>query len=204
MFQTSVKRNYTTGFPGEILRDGPFRAKAARIASATLGVDPGASTNRVSRVFGFSADTPATGTTIAGEEKQVAVGAPVLFGVLINPKHYALYGTTTGGPLAPSLDLPIGANGEFADMGIICAEVFNETTGTKTINFGDSLAYVPNNISTGNNPQALPYGAIVSYSGSLPTGMVAIPNGRVMNGLSLAASAAGAVVSGFTIIQLTQ
>lgn len=204
MFQTSVKRNYTTGFPGEVIKDGPFRAKVARIASLTIGTDPAASTNRVSRVFGYSADTPTTGTTVAMDDKLVAVGAPVLFGVLINPKRYALFGTTTGGSLAPALDLPQGAEGEFADMGIIVAELFNEQAATKTINFGDSLAYVPNNITTGNNPQALPYGAIVSYSGALPTGLVAIPNGRVMNGLSLSASAAGAVVSGYTVIQLTQ
>lgn len=203
MFQTNVKRAYTTGFPGDVSRDGPIRAKPARINSVTLGVDPGASTNRISRAFGFTSDIAATGTTLSATEALVDVGGPKFFGVLFHPKHYASYGTV-GNTLAPTLDLPQGVVAEFADMVELIAEVFNETTGTKTVTFGDSIAYVPNNIIVGNNPNALPYGALVSYSGALPTGMVAIPNARVINAVSLAASAPGAVVSGYTIIQLTQ
>lgn len=205
-FQSTVRRQYTTGFPGEIVRDGPTRAKAGRIASATVGVDPGASTNRVSRAFGFTSDMPASGTTYSAMEGIVSVGAPVFYGILGNPKHYALSGTTAGGSLAASLDLPIGTEGEFFDMGIIVAELFNETTGAKTTNFGDQVAFVPSSISTGNNPLALPYGALVSVAAgsAAPTGMILIPNARVTNPESLAASGAGALVSGYTVIQLTQ
>lgn len=204
MFQTSVKRNYTTGFPGDIIKDGPLRSKPARIASATVGTDPGASTNRISRAFGYTSDIAAQGTTLAALEANVSVGGPIFFGVLFNPKHYVLNGTVSGGPLAASLDVPQGFEGEFADMVIMVAELFNETTGTKAVAFGDNIAFVPNNISTANNPNQLPYGALVSYSGALPTGLVAIPNARVQNPISLVASAPGAAVSGYTIIQLTQ
>src|SRR5579862_4814814 len=115
-FQSTVYRQYNTGSPGEIVRDGPKRAKIGRISSATVGADPGASTNRVSRAFGWSSDMPATGTTYSAMEGVVAVGAPVFYGILGNPKHYALSGTTSGGSLAASMDLPQGAEGEFFDM----------------------------------------------------------------------------------------
>lgn len=206
MFQQSVKRAYTTGFPGEIVRDGPHRAKMARISSATLGADAGASTNRISRAFGYSGEVPNGGTTLAMIEATVAVGGPVFFGILGNPKRYALLGTQAGGTLAPSLDLPQFAEGEFFDMvtGMVF-ELFNETTGAKTMNFGDGIAFVPSNISGANNPLALPFGALVSFTGATPpTGMIAIPNARVINTSSLSASALGALVSGYTIGQLTQ
>lgn len=206
-FQTTVQRQYTTGFPGEIVRDGPTRAKPARIFSNTLGTDPGASTNRISRAFGWQADIGASGTTYSVMESQVIVGGPVFFGVLGHPKHYAARGTVSGGTLAATLDLPKGAEGEFFDMvtGMVM-EFFNETTSAKTINFGDQIAYVPSNISGANNPLELPFGALIAVpAGSpAPTGMVLIPNARVINPITLSASALGALVSGLSIGQLTQ
>lgn len=214
MFQQTVNRQYTTGFPGEIVRDGPTRAKLARIISATLDTDPGASTNRIARAFGYTSDIPAQGnTSIAGRstyavmEQNVSVGGPVFFGLLGNPKRYALQGTAAGGSLAPTLDLPQGIEGEFFDMATgFVAELFNDTTGAKSVQFGASLAYVPNNISGANNPLALPFGAIVAVNpgDSVPTGFVAIPNSRVINPISLGASALGALVAGYTPVQLTQ
>jgi hypothetical protein len=205
MFQTKVYRNYTTGFPGEIVRDGPTRAKPARIDSATTGVDPGFSTNRISRAFGYSADNSVSGQTMGALSQTVIVGGPKFFGVLIHPKHYVLNGGP-GGSLSPSLDLPQGYEGEFCDMGIIVAELFNESAASKTTNYGDGVAYVPSNVTVGNNAQALPFGALFSVpaGAAAPTGMVLIPNARVVNVETLAASAAGALISAYTIIQLTQ
>lgn len=206
--QKTVGRNYTTGFPGDIVRDGPYRAKPGRISSATVGTDPGASTNRMSRAFGFVSDlaVPTGDITNAALAVNVAVGAPIFYGVLGNPKEYALYGGASG-PLSPTIDLLTGVNASFFDMvtGMVM-ELYNETTAAKTVNFGDGVAFVPNTITVGNNPLALPYGALVSFpaGGAAPTGMVIIPNARVMNGFSLVASAAGALISGDTIVQLTQ
>lgn len=213
MFQQTINRNFTTGFPGDIVRDGPKRAKPARIMSATLGTDPGASTNRISRAFGYSGEqgslgggsTPTT-QTYPAFVPEVEVGAPSFFGILGNAKQYALYGDASGA-LDPSLDLPQYANAEFYDMvtGMV-VQLFNETTAAKTMNYGDGLAFVPNNITTVNNPLALPYGAIVSYpaGGTVPTGFVAIPNARVTTPQTLAASAVGALVLGEGIAQLTE
>ena len=206
-FQTTVRRQYTTGFPGEIVRDGPTRGKPARISSVSVDIDPGLSTNRISRAFGWSADIPATGSTVSAMESQVDVGAPNFFGILGHPKHYALTGTVNGGPLDASIDLPQYALGEFFDMATgMVVEMFNDTDATKTVNFGDQVAYVSNAITALENPLALPYGALISVAAgdSIPAGFVGIPNARVINPESLAASALGALVSGSNIIQLTQ
>lgn len=212
MFQQAINRNFTTGFPGDVVRAGPTRAKPARIASASVGTDPGLSTNRISRAFGYSGEQGAMGgttpinSTFAAIVPDVIVGGPVFFGILGHQKHYALSGDAAGS-LDPSIDLPQGINAEFFDMctGLV-VQLFNETTGTKAVGYGDGLAYVPSNITTGNNPLALPYGAIVSYpaGGSVPTGFVAIPNARITTPQSLAASAVGALVLGEGIAQLTE
>ena len=211
MFQNKVQRSYSAGLAGEILRDGPLRAKPGIIVSPTVGTDPAASTNRISRVFGWVQDMPADGvpphTTVAALQNLVEVGGTVFYGLLAHPKHYALYGTTTGGPLAASNDLPQYSEGEFVDMGIIVAELFNETTALKDIKFGDTLAYAPKGISAGDNPQAIPVGGIISVpaGGTVPTGFEAIPNAKVVNTvLGVTASAAGAPISVLTVIQLTQ
>lgn len=206
MFQSTVNRNYTTGAAGKVVRDGPIRAKPGRISSATVGADPAASTNRISRAFGYTGESAATGTTYSAEVPTVGVGAPAFYGVLFQPEDYVLYGTTSGGPLAASYDLPQGTLGQFADMAILIAELFNETTATKNMSYDDQVAFCPNNISGANNLQYVPYGGLISVpaGSAAPTGFILIPNARIVNAASIAASAAGAPVSGLTIIQLTQ
>lgn len=204
--QTVVNRAYTPGFAGQIVREGPKRAKIARIISATIGTDPGASTNRISRAFGYSQEIPTLGNSPVIQEAEVIVGGANFFGVLGHPQRYALYGKS-GDSLAASYDLPQGAEGEFYDMVTgLMVELFNFTTGAETANFGDPVGYVPSSITAANNPLAAPYGALVSWAAgsSAPTGVVQIPNARIVVPLSLAASAAGALVSGLTVVQLTQ
>ena len=202
-FQSTVNRQFTAGFVGEIVRNGPTRAKPARIASATVGADPGLSTNRISRAFGWSADL----NPVGGMEGSVIVGGAAFYGILGNPKHNTLQGTTAGGSLASSLDLPQYAEGEFFDMATgLVVELFNETTGVKNVNFGDQVAYAPSTISGANNPLALPYGALIAVpaGSAAPTGFTLIPNARVQNPTTMTASALGTLVASYTIIQLTQ
>jgi hypothetical protein len=202
--QSTVQRGYVLGFAGQIVRDGPKRAKIARIVSATLGTDPGASTNRISRAFGYSQEVPELGTSPVQQEAEVIVGGANFFGVLGQPQRYALYGKS-GDALAASYDLPQGVEGEFFDMvtGMIM-EVFNFTTGAETPTYGDPVGYVPSTITTANNPLALPYGALVTWAAgaAVPTGIVQIPTAKIVVPMSLAASAAGALVSGNTIVQI--
>ncbi|USN16336.1 hypothetical protein PLUTO_00200 [Luteibacter phage vB_LflM-Pluto] len=215
-FQSKVNRQYTTGFPGELWKDGPTRAKPGRIASASVGADPAASTNRISRAFGFTADVPASGSqsnpnyaTRAAIEGSVSVGGPVFYGILGHPKHYALFGSVAGS-LSPSMDLPQGSEAEFFDMATgLIVELFNETTAVKAVAFGDQLAYAANTITALENPQVLPYGALISVPAgdAAPDGFVLIPNARIVNPISLAASTAGGgagLIAGYTVVQLTQ
>jgi hypothetical protein len=204
-FQTVVNRNYTSGFPGDIIRDGPMRAKPGRIGSATIGADPGFSTNRISRAFGYQSDQPPLGLTYAAQGQIVVVGGPVFFGVLGHPKHYALPGVSPQGSLAASLDLPIGYEGEFFDMvtGMVM-ELYNETGANKQMNYGDQVAYVSSAITVGQNPDAMPFGALVSLApgAAAPAGMVIIPGAKVVNPVAMGASAPGALVSAWTIVQI--
>lgn len=205
-FQTTVRRQYTLGFPGDIVADGPRRAKPAVIVSATVGVDAGASTNRMTRAFGYAANPAMTGGTNATNEFTVVVGGTNFFGILGNSKNLALQGGVAG-TLSPSLDLPRYATGEFFDMvtGMV-VEVFNETTGAATVDFGDQIAYVSDQATVGQNPLALPHGALVAFpaGATIPAGFVLIPNARIVNPVTMGASGLGALVSTYTVAQLTQ
>ncbi len=201
--QQTVRRAYTTAFAGQLTADGPRRAKPGRIQSPTVGADAAKSTNRMSRAFGYLSDFPSpTDPQVgAGYVATVEVGGDNFFGILGQPTSYALFGSA-GNSLAASQDLPIGAVGEFFDMATgLCVELFNETTAAKNVTFGDGLAYV-----TGVDAQGVPLGGLISVPAGdpAPAGATLIPNARVMNTLTIAASAAGAPVSALAIVQLTQ
>jgi hypothetical protein len=202
--QTTVQRAYTTGFAGQLVNDGPRRAIPARITSPSVGTDPAASTNRMSRAFGYSGEVAATGTTVAAREITAAVGGTAFAGILGHPQHYALYGSN-GNALTPSMDLAYGELGELFTMftGLI-VELFNETTAAKAGAYDDQIAYAPNNIPGADNLQFIPYGGLISVpaGSAAPTGFILIPGAKLINAFSLGASAAGAPVSGLSIIQL--
>jgi hypothetical protein len=203
--QTTVKRAYTTGFQGQIVRFGPMRAKMGRILSASIGTDPAASTNRMSRVMGYSADESIPGgTTVAADAPGIVLGGVDFFGILGHPERYVSYGQV-GNALAPTIDLPQGTEGECFDMVTgMAVEVFNPGSATQAVNYGDTLAYVPNNITTENNPDAIPYGGLVwvAAGGSAPTGMILVPNAKIISVGSIGASGAGAPVSSLFILQM--
>lgn len=218
-FQKVVRRQYTVGFVGEIVRNGTLRAFPGRIASATTQSD--GSTNRIGRVFGYTGETgapdaatAASDITVNGQSYPIGMAATVptvevggtnFFGVLGIPKHYALQGTNADGALSPSYDLPMGVEGEFINMtaGMVVEIINPSITDAQTVNFGDSLAYVPKGISSENNPNGLPLGAIVAYNGTLPTGFQAIPNSFVITSLSLPASAENDLSATPVVIQMT-
>lgn len=218
-FQKVVRRQYTAGFVGEIVRDGTLRAFPGRIASPTTQAD--GSTNRIGRVFGYNGESGApddatvnSDITIGGNEypvgraadvPTVVVGGTNFFGILGIPKHYALQGTNTDGALSPTYDLPFGTEGEFIDMtaGMV-VEILNPSiTDAQTVTYGDLLAFVPVGISATDNPNGLPLGSIISYKGSLPAGFQAIPNAFVTTSLSLPASTAKALTGTPVVIQMT-
>lgn len=204
-FQQMVNRAYTTGFVGEIVRDGPQRARVGRILAPAV-----AAPNRIGRVFGYSEDLSVVGVnaasqTLAADAPGVVVGGPAYFGVLGHPKHHALQGVA-GNALGPTYDLPTGVEAEFFSMATgLIVEIANQGVAAVDVKVDWALAYVTSATTAAQNPNGLELGTIVAYdpAGAVPDGFTPIPGSRVMNPISIAASAPGAVVAGVTWVSLT-
>lgn len=207
MFQTKVNRNFTVGFPGDIAKDGPLRAMVFRLVpQATQALIDNARNqgNVMSRAFGWVGEVNQPGSTTAMLAPTAVVGGNPYAGILIHPKHHALYGGPDGA-LSPSNALPDGSEGELAKMAIIVAEIFNMTTGQQVIGPLWQIGYVSNAIADADDPLGVPFGALVAFpdGAALPAGVLKIDYAQVLNPLTLAASAVGALVSGLTILSIT-
>lgn len=141
-FQSTVSLNQGFGVVGELVFDGPVRAAPFILDSTD------AANNVVGRVF-----------TVKSEGVAQAGGSGVFAGILVNPKHYASYGTSAGGTLAPTLTLPNAATAEMLRMGFIIVAL----PGAAAI--GDALKY---NTTTG-----------VIGTGAPGAGEAAVPNAVV-------------------------
>jgi hypothetical protein len=109
-FQTTVNFERGFGVPGEILLAGPTRALPGILNSASAAYN----------IIGATAYTITAGASGADPNLPVTVaagGAGVFAGILAAPKTYASYGTSGGGPLAPTLTLPNNWNATFLFMG---------------------------------------------------------------------------------------
>lgn len=220
MFQKTVQRQFTVGFPGEIINDGMLRAFPGRIVSDSLK-------NVITRAFGFAGETGTptddmvgqslpvnpqhpTGEkyTIgrAGEVPEVTVGGAVFFGILGHPKHYALLGTPDGS-LEPSLALPKGTEGEFiqATSGMV-VDIFNAGTTDIAMTYGMAVGFMKAGTSAADNPQSVPDGGLVAVTDitSLPKGVQLIPTAQIMTVATLVKSAAGKPNAMTIKIKLTQ
>ena len=146
-FQTVVRYDYAFGTPGEIKYDGPVRAQAGFIVSASAAYN----------IIGATAFTQAnTGGQVA------AGGTNPFFGLLANPKVMASFGTSSGGPLAPTMTLPNNVEAEFLQMGYMVASV------PAACNIGDLVCY---NTTTGALSTVAPSGTC--------TGIVAMTTGVI-------------------------
>lgn len=103
-FQSTVDINQGFGVIGELFLDGPVRAQPLTIDSAD------AANNVIGRYFTIDAEN---------DNKARAGGTGAIAGILANPKVYASYGTSVGGPLAPTLTLPNEVEAEFVTMGSV-------------------------------------------------------------------------------------
>lgn len=119
--QSSIRYDYGFGVPGEILKDGPMRSRPGLINSSSAALN----------IVGATAFTQAaTGGTVQ------AGGAGQFAGLLCNPKVYPGFGTSSGGPLAPTLTLPNQIQGEFLFMGFMVALLANAS-----VLIGDLITY---------------------------------------------------------------
>ena len=144
-FQNTVRYDYTFGQPGELKYDGPKRVQTGLINSASAAYN----------IVGATVFTQAnTGGTFG------AGGTGIFVGLLANPKVYASVGTTTLGPLGPTLTVPNNVQGEFVLMGEIVVSV------PAACNIGDLLTYNTTTGAIGTLPPA----------GVLPAGYAFVPN----------------------------
>ncbi len=144
-FQTAVRYDYAFGQPGELKYDGPKRVQTGLINSASAAYN----------IVGATAFTQAnTGGTFG------AGGSGIFVGLLANPKVYASVGTTTLGPLGPTLTVPNNVQGEFVLMGELTISV------PASCNIGDLLTYNTTTGALGTLPPA----------GVLPAGYAFVPN----------------------------
>jgi hypothetical protein len=159
MPQLTVNNQMALGVPGEIIFDGSKRSQPFQLES-----------NGVPNIVG------ATAYTVVSEGVAMAGGTGYFAGILANPKVYASIGTTVGGPLAPTMQLPDGDE----------AELVTETSGLVITtpdagNIGDNIIF---NNATG----AL---SILASGTVVPGGSTLIPGASVTR---FTVSAAGLAV----------
>lgn len=139
-FQSSVSTSQAFGVVGEVFSDSPLRVKSYILNS-------GAVPNTIGYAY-----------TMVSEGQAKCGGAGVFAGILINPKAYALQGTSAG-TLTPTLVLPEGSQGELCTMGEV---IVNLTTAAA---IGDAIYYVDATGALG--------------AGTAGTGQTQIPNAKV-------------------------
>ena len=102
-FQSTVRRDQTTGIVGDIVIDGPLRGHPGILNSTS------AANNVIGRAFRH----------VANNDLEVSADAAmdsIFAGILANSKSYAASGTSAGGTLAPTLALPNNTEVELVTM----------------------------------------------------------------------------------------
>ena len=125
MPQSLVYLNQSAGVPGEIFDDSPIRSQPFILSSSD------AANNVFGRAF----------TVVPSVDQEAQAGGTGAFaGFLINPKAHASFGTSGGGPLAPTLTLANNITADLLTMGSLFV------TLPATANIGDLVVY---NTTTG-------------------------------------------------------
>jgi hypothetical protein len=173
-FQSAIAAALGFGMVGEILLDGPTRAKPAVLKGAT------AANIAVGRYF----------TLDASDGLYAPGGTGLDGGILSNPKALQAIGTTAGGPLAPTLVVPAGTVGELLDMGQLVVSLTNACA------IGDLVEYA----QADGTLAALP--PVVTYSGviAVTTGILTVSSASAGANLAVGSPVIGTGVPAGTII----
>ena len=150
-FQSTVNIQQGFGVPGEVILASPNRTESLVIDSS--GNTP--------NVYGYAA-TKSNSTNVASMGGTVASGV-VFAGLMIRPKEAQLQGTTAGGTLAPTLEIPDNSEAEFCTMGDVVVSVNNAA------NIGDELTY---STTTGELKAMAPGGTPASGYAAVPNAVV--------------------------------
>lgn len=134
-FQQTVNIYYPLGIVGELAFGSPNRSFGANVNSSGTA-------NLFGNAYTFTSDASANPAGAATNGATVQVGGTGVFaGIMTGVKQAYLSGTTTGGPLAPSLAALDNSVQQFTTMG----EIFVNLPGPA--NAGDIVTYDP---STGD------------------------------------------------------
>jgi len=123
-FQTTTNFTTANGVPGSLAYLGPEPRVQPRICYSA----------GQAQTFGFAFTESTAGDMLLGNTAIVG-GTGKFAGILVQPKAAASFGTTGGGPLAATLNLPDYATGELCSFG----DVF--VTLGAACNIGDLVTY---------------------------------------------------------------
>lgn len=140
-FQTTSNFFTAPAVPGEIIFNGPAPRVEARIIYS----------NGTANTFGY-VFTESTAGDVQLDATATVGGTGVFAGILVSPKSAATFGTTAGGPLASSLDLPDYAMGSVCKFGSVAVALpnasrigdvvtYNTTTGAIADTFAATAAF---------------------------------------------------------------
>lgn len=189
-FQSTVNIELGFGIVGEWFDDSPHNAQPGMLNSSS------AANNIIGSYFTIVAGAGDTGTGAASTQMQ-AGGTGALGGILSAPKQYSSFGTTAGGPLAPTTTLANDKIADFATMGDInilapaaCSigdfVTYNTSTGvlatlppavTGTVTQSTTTLTVAG--ATSNN---LGVGSVVTITGAEPVKILALGSATGGNG----------------------
>lgn len=220
MFQSTVYRSYPAGLVGDLAKDGPNRSIVGNIQTPDA---TNTAPNRLGRVFVFATSSdlsPNPDVNNTAFNQQVIVGlngavgggaAQVFAGIAFNRNRYALYGTTSGGPLAPSIDLPNNSEVELNQMGYLFVDVGNPSASAQSFELNTSLYYFNGGATTGYAARtSADIGRIFGFTpamitaNAVPAGFTAIPNSALVNASPNVAAATSSNEGSFvTVIKLT-
>lgn len=172
-FQSTVRYDTGSGIPGEFAFDGPRRAEPGILqAAATIGT--------------FVSEDPAA----PGFWSPGLVANARRYGLLTSPKQFPSYGTSAGGPLAPTMILPAGIEAEITTMGQVWVTtatanskpgnlvwMVNATGAVVTSEVGAAApaasTQIPGATVAPKPGSAAPSLIVVTLTGPLPTGVAA-------------------------------
>lgn len=172
-FQNSVRLFTAGGVPGDKAFDGPTRAMSGLLLTAAV-------------IGTFMTEDP----TSPGAWK---VGAPTdaqHFALLVTTKDKISYGTSAGGPLAPTLTLPAKSQGTLATMGSFW--VVSKVAGSKAgdVVYADNVTGEVHTAAPGASAPAgtvlVPGAVVAPLPGGTPAGLIVV----TLNGGTVAAPVA--------------
>lgn len=172
-FQTTVALAQGFGMVGEIILEGPTRAKPGVLKGTAADIVVG-------RYF----------TRDASDGQYAPGGTDQDGGILSNPKAYASIGTSAGGPLAPTLVVPAGTVGELLEMGGVVAALGNACKPGDLVQF---------KVSDGTL-KALPPKATYSGVIAVTTGVLTVSGASTGANLGVGSPVVGTGVPGGTFI----